>query len=226
MEDPPGCQHLEESNANAVKHSKESIATALCLDTAEELGLKGMVVYVASPTPHPEAQSEGQEIAPVPISHPAGEKTAPVPVFPSEIRAFTFGEHLGAGQSSITIEKTDLNVKGLAQFIFSEFCRLNWSDRPLVNVGDDWGLESLAWTKQSYRPVKLAEQICSAKSASGGEWTAVCTAEAQQAKPSMPLHDPVIRAAQGRSGCGPCDGAVELHDVRLEQAPTAISPAA
>ena len=46
-------------------------------------------------------------------------------------------------------------MKGLAQFIFSEFCRQSWSDRPLVNVGDDWGLQTLAWTKQSYRPVKL-----------------------------------------------------------------------
>jgi [ribosomal protein S18]-alanine N-acetyltransferase len=73
----------------------------------------------------------------------------------SSLRAFTFGEHLGVGQSSITIEKTDLQVKGLAQFIFSEFCRVYWADRPLVNVGDDWGLQSLAWTKQSYRPVQM-----------------------------------------------------------------------
>ena len=50
-------------------------------------------------------------------------------------------------------------VKGLAQFIFSEFCRLHWSDRPLVNVGDDWGLETLAWTKQCYRPVKLLKKF-------------------------------------------------------------------
>ena len=71
------------------------------------------------------------------------------------VQGFTFGEHAGADQSSITIEKTDLAIKGLAQFIFSEFCRLHWADRPFVNVGDDWGLESLAWTKQSYRPVKM-----------------------------------------------------------------------
>jgi ribosomal protein S18 acetylase RimI-like enzyme len=45
-------------------------------------------------------------------------------------------------------------VKGLAQFIFSEFCARCWSGRPLVNAGDDWGIESLAWTKQSYRPVR------------------------------------------------------------------------
>jgi ribosomal protein S18 acetylase RimI-like enzyme len=71
------------------------------------------------------------------------------------LRAFTFGEPLGADQSSITIEKTDLAIKGLAQFVFSEFCRRAWADRPFVNVGDDWGLETLAWTKMSYRPVKM-----------------------------------------------------------------------
>lgn len=74
------------------------------------------------------------------------------------IAGFTFGEYLGRDQSSIVIEKTNLSVKGLAQYIFSEFCRNCWSDRPLVNAGDDWGLESLAWTKSSYRPVKLLKK--------------------------------------------------------------------
>lgn len=189
-------QHLEESNANAVKRSKESIATALCLDTAGELGLKGMVVYVEDPTPTPQLQ-DGQKIAPVPIFHPSsGEKIAPVPVFPSEIRAFTFGEYLGAEQSSITIEKTDLNVKGLAQFIFSEFCRLNWAERPLVNVGDDWGLESLAWTKQSYRPVKLLNKYVLRKVPAVVSGPQIAPPEVQPAKPLMPLHEPVIRAAR------------------------------
>jgi ribosomal protein S18 acetylase RimI-like enzyme len=81
------------------------------------------------------------------------------------LRAFTFGEPLGTDQASIVIEKTDLSIKGLAQFIFSEFCRLNWSDRPLINAGDDWGLESLAWTKASYRPVKLLEKFVLCKEA-------------------------------------------------------------
>lgn len=135
-------QHLDESDANAIKRSKESIATALCLDTAQALGMKGMVVYVQTP---------GLPDAPTP-------RPSPGTVLPSSLRAFTFGEYLGQNQSSITIEKTDLQVKGLAQFIFSEFCRLSWSDRPFVNVGDDWGLESLAWTKQSYRPVKLLQK--------------------------------------------------------------------
>jgi len=74
------------------------------------------------------------------------------------LRGFTFGEYLGKDQSSITIEKTDLEIKGLAQYIFSEFCRRHWADRPLTNVGDDWGLQSLAWTKMSYRPVKLLQK--------------------------------------------------------------------
>lgn len=126
-------QHLEQIDASALKRSKETTATALCLQTADQLKLSGLVVYV-------------REAA-------ASEKIAPDPIY--SLRGFTFGELLGSDQSSITIEKTDLQTKGLAQFIFSEFCRLNWADRPLVNVGDDWGVETLAWTKQSYRPVKL-----------------------------------------------------------------------
>ena len=67
------------------------------------------------------------------------------------LRGFTFGEQLGRNQSSITIEKTDLSTKGLAQFIFSEFCRLHWSARPFVNVGDDWALEPF---RPRGRPIK------------------------------------------------------------------------
>ncbi len=122
--------HLEEPNANSIKRSKESIATALCLETAGELGLRGMVVYVK------DATHETWRLC-----------------------GFTFGELLGSTQSSITIEKTELEIKGLAQFIFSEFCAKYWSHRPLVNVGDDWGLPSLNWTKMSYRPVKLLNKF-------------------------------------------------------------------
>jgi hypothetical protein len=122
-------QHDAEPSANAIKRAKESIATKLCLDTVETLGLKGMVVYVKDAS-----------------------------AMSWSVKGFTFGEPLGATQSSITIEKTDLMTKGLAQFIFSEFCRVHWADRPLVNVGDDWGLETLAWTKQSYRPVKMLQK--------------------------------------------------------------------
>ncbi len=122
-------QHVDAPGTNAIKRQKELLATELALQYADALGLVGMVVYVADENG---AESMG---------------------------GFTLGERLGRDQSSIVIEKTDLRVKGLAQFIFSEFCRANWSDRSLVNVGDDWGLETLAWTKQSYRPVKLLKKF-------------------------------------------------------------------
>lgn len=120
--------HIEEGNTNARKRQQETTATALTLRAAPELGLRGLVIYVTDDTGH------------------------------EAVRGFTFGEPLGRTQSSILIEKTDLQVRGLAQFIFSEFVARFWSDRPLVNVGDDWGLETLAWTKASYRPVKLLQK--------------------------------------------------------------------
>lgn len=118
----------DQVRATAMKREKETLAAELTLDAAEQLGMRGMVVYVEDP--------DGLE----------------------RVRGFTFGEELGPDQSSITIEKTDLSAKGLAQFIFSEFCTREWSHRPFVNVGDDWGLDTLAWTKMSYRPVRLLQK--------------------------------------------------------------------
>ncbi len=74
------------------------------------------------------------------------------------LAAFTLGEPLGSA-ASISVEKTDLSVKGLAQFIFAEFCRQCWSSASEINVSDDWGLPSLAWTKQSYRPRRLLSKF-------------------------------------------------------------------
>ena len=125
----------------AMKRSKETRACELALEYADALGLKGMVVYVKAQHDAVDGGAGGEDV---------GREWS--------IRGFTFGEPLGNDQSSILIEKTDLGVRGLAQFIFSEFCRRDWSHRPLVNAGDDWGLESLAWTKNSYRPVKLLQK--------------------------------------------------------------------
>ena len=68
------------------------------------------------------------------------------------IVGFTLGEHLDRDTCSILIEKTDREYAGSAQYIFSEFCRQYWADTRWCNVGDDWEVPSLAWTKQSYRP--------------------------------------------------------------------------
>jgi ribosomal protein S18 acetylase RimI-like enzyme len=129
-----------DADTSALKRHKESLATVLCLDSAQALGLRGLVVYVSAP---------------------GGDDGS------GSLRGFTFGEPLGRDQSSITIEKTDLGVKGLPQFIFSEFCRREWAERPFVNVGDDWGLETLAWTKMSYRPVKMLKKFAVRKQPAG-----------------------------------------------------------
>ncbi|HEX2971512.1 MAG TPA: GNAT family N-acetyltransferase [Tepidisphaeraceae bacterium] len=125
---------------NGIKRQKEALACELALQHAAGLGLKGIVVYT---------KPKAANASPVGASSGAEDWS---------LRGFTLGETLGADQSSIIIEKTDLSVRGLAQFIFSEFCRMYWSNRPLVNVGDDWGLETLAWTKRSYRPVNLLQK--------------------------------------------------------------------
>ena len=224
--------HLEEPNSNAIKRSKESIATALCLESADVLGLKGMVVYVGE-------QGSGFGACPgAPVVQDSGasaEITTPgtsgkrgpgfkfrgaqddqtscacAEAHPT-IRAFTFGEHLGIAQSSITIEKTDLEVKGLAQFIFSEFCRCYWADRPLVNVGDDWGLQSLAWTKQSYRPVKMLNKYVLRKQATVMSGTGVDILATPQCEllsgPAVSANEDVVIRAARKSDL---DAALELE---------------
>ncbi len=129
-------QHQDDHHAaetiGAIKRHKETRACEMAMLYTHALRLRGMVVWV----------------------RPAGCAETE----PWSLRGLTFGEELGEQQSSIIIEKTDLNVRGLAQFIFSEFCGQHWSHRPMVNAGDDWGLETLAWTKMSYRPVGLLQK--------------------------------------------------------------------
>ena len=105
------------SPAVRVKRAKEAAATTEAIIHADELGLKGMVLY-------------------------ANE----------QIVGFTFGHMLDNSTCSIVIEKADRNFAGAAQYIFSEFCRQYWANTQWCNVGDDWEVPSLAWTKQSYRP--------------------------------------------------------------------------
>ena len=72
---------------------------------------------------------------------------------------FTLGEMLDGATCSILIEKTDRQYAGSAQYIFSEFCRQFWSHARWCNVGDDWEVPSLAWTKESYRPAMRLEKF-------------------------------------------------------------------
>ena len=69
----------------------------------------------------------------------------------NRIIGFTLGEQISPLQASILVEKTHPDYNGCPQFIFSEFCKI-WTDCPEINVGDDWGIPTLRWTKESYKP--------------------------------------------------------------------------
>ena len=69
--------------------------------------------------------------------------------------AFTLGERLTPDQAVIYVEKTDPDHDGAPQFVFSKFCEVNFPDVSEINVGDDWGIESLRYTKSSYRPIRM-----------------------------------------------------------------------
>lgn len=69
------------------------------------------------------------------------------------LRGYTFGYPLNSDIFCILFEVTDLGIKGLAQFIFREFCR-EQAAYCWINTMDDSGLDNLKRVKQSYRPAK------------------------------------------------------------------------
>ena len=71
------------------------------------------------------------------------------------VRGFTFGYAVSPSVWCVLYEVTDLAVKGLAQYIFREFCREMPGYR-FINVMDDSGLENLRGVKMSYHPARLA----------------------------------------------------------------------
>ncbi|MYB96605.1 DUF2156 domain-containing protein [Candidatus Poribacteria bacterium] len=72
-----------------------------------------------------------------------------------EIRGYTFGYPLGAGTFCVLFEITDLGTKGLAQFIYREFCTELKGIYKYINAMDDSGLENLKRVKHAYHPIQL-----------------------------------------------------------------------
>lgn len=72
-----------------------------------------------------------------------------------ELKGYSFGYPLNSRVYCIIFEITDLRLKGIAQFLFREFCRKK-AIYPFINAMDDSGLENLKRVKLSYHP---AEQI-------------------------------------------------------------------
>lgn len=72
-----------------------------------------------------------------------------------EIRGYTFGYPLSVETFCVLFEITDLSIKGLAQFIYREFCKELMDSYKWINALDDSGLENLKRVKRSYHPIQL-----------------------------------------------------------------------
>ena len=69
------------------------------------------------------------------------------------LKGYTFGYPLNSEIFCVLFEVTDLGIKGLAQFLFRQFCQ-EQSAYQWINTMDDSGLENLKRVKLSYRPAK------------------------------------------------------------------------
>ena len=72
-----------------------------------------------------------------------------------EIRGYIFGYPLNVETFCVLFEITDLGIKGLAQFIYREFCKELMGSYKWINAMDDSGLENLKRVKRSYHPIQL-----------------------------------------------------------------------
>lgn len=72
-----------------------------------------------------------------------------------ETRGYTFGYPLNADTFCVLFEITDLGIKGLAQFIYREFCKELVDTYRWISAMDDSGLENLKRVKRSYHPCQL-----------------------------------------------------------------------
>lgn len=72
-----------------------------------------------------------------------------------QLCAYTFGYELNRDTFCILFEVSDLNIKGLAQYIYREFCRELMLSYNWINAMDDSGLENLKRVKRAYHPHSL-----------------------------------------------------------------------
>jgi len=70
------------------------------------------------------------------------------------LAAYTFGYPLDQKVFVILFEIADVSIKGLAQYIFREFCK-ELDAFSQINLMDDSGLENLKKAKMSYHPVRI-----------------------------------------------------------------------
>ncbi|MCA9408300.1 MAG: hypothetical protein KC733_06395 [Candidatus Omnitrophica bacterium] len=71
-----------------------------------------------------------------------------------KIAAYSFGVEINRDTFCVLVEVTDLNVKGLSVGIFHNLCNdPQLASYKFINVMDDFELENIQWTKNSFRPI-------------------------------------------------------------------------
>ena len=76
----------------------------------------------------------------------------------NKIEAFTIGELLNSNMALIHIEKANLNIRGLYQYINQQFVLNEFKDVEFVNREEDLGIPGLRKAKLSYHPIKFVEK--------------------------------------------------------------------
>ena len=71
-----------------------------------------------------------------------------------KVKAFSFGYKLNNDTFCILYEIADLKIKGIAQFIFRQFCA-ELKNYKYINIMDDSGFENLKKVKLSYHPARV-----------------------------------------------------------------------
>ncbi len=78
-----------------------------------------------------------------------------VVIIDNRVEGYIFGFERGKDIFYILLEVANPGMKGLAQFIFREFCK-ELKGYTYINALGDSGLENLCKVKRSYRPVRIA----------------------------------------------------------------------
>ncbi len=91
--------------------------------------------------------------------------TGMVVLVDGKIEGYIFGERTNKKICTMFFGKSNLEIKGLSQFIYGEFLKRNFSGTELVNDGEDWGVGYLEHGKLSYNPeiIKKSHMLVSSK---------------------------------------------------------------
>lgn len=82
-----------------------------------------------------------------------------------ELAGFVSGEILPNGVGTVYLEKGDISYRGIYPLIDNLFCKSMFEGKDVryVNKQEDMGIEGLRKSKESYRPIKLADRYIATK---------------------------------------------------------------